>query len=123
VAKKILIIEDEKILRELLSAKLLREGYDVETAKDGAEGLRVTQEVRPDLVLLDIFMPKLSGFEVLEILRNDVQLRNIPVIVISNSGQPSELEQAKDLGAIDVLIKTAFDPQEVIDKIARQIGR
>ncbi|KKU86797.1 MAG: hypothetical protein A2667_02585 [Candidatus Wildermuthbacteria bacterium RIFCSPHIGHO2_01_FULL_47_27] len=123
MAKKILIIEDEKILRELLSAKLLREGYDVETAKDGAEGLRVTQEVRPDLVLLDIFMPKLSGFEVLEILRNDVQLRNIPVIVISNSGQPSELEQAKDLGAIDVLIKTAFDPQEVIDKIARQIGR
>jgi len=99
VAKKILIIEDEKILRELLSAKLLREGYDVETAKDGAEGLRVTQEVRPDLVLLDIFMPKLSGFEVLEILRNDVQLRNIPVIVISNSGQPSELEQAKDLGS------------------------
>ena len=123
MAKKILIIEDEKILRELLSAKLLREGYDVETAKDGAEGLRVTQEVRPDLVLLDIFMPKLSGFEVLEILRNDVQLRNITVIVISNSGQPSELEQAKDLGAIDVLIKTAFDPQEVIDKIARQIGR
>lgn len=110
-------------MRELLSAKLLREGYEVETARDGEEGLRVMQEAKPDLVLLDILMPKLGGFEVLEILRNDSQLRQIPVIVISNSGQLSELEQAKDLGAIDVLIKTEFDPQEVIEKIIRQIGR
>ena len=119
--KAVLIVEDEAVLRDLLSQRLSQEGYAVEIAKDGEEGLRIMRESNPDLVLLDIVMPKLDGFEVLRFMNNDPRLRRIPVVVISNSGQMTELELAKELGARDVLIKTEFDPREVIDKVRQYI--
>lgn len=123
MAKKILFIEDEKILRELLRDKLTAEGYSVGTAIDGEEGLEVMRRMNPDLVLLDVIMPKMGGFEVLEEMSKDDQLKSIPVIIISNSGQPVELAQARKLGVKDWLVKTEFDPQEVIDKVKKQIGK
>ncbi|GAI58359.1 unnamed protein product, partial [marine sediment metagenome] len=87
------------------------------------EGIRVMREVKPDLILLDIIMPKMGGFEVMEEMNKDKELKKIPVIVISNSGQPVELDRAQKLGAKDWLIKTEFDPQEVIDKVVKQIGK
>ena len=123
MAKKILIIEDEEIMINLLQRKLTTEGYEISVAKDGEEGIRAMQEVRPDLVLLDIIMPKMGGFEVMEEMNKNKKLEKIPIIVISNSGQPVELDRAQKLGAKDWLVKTEFDPQEVIDKVVKQIGK
>ncbi len=121
--KKILLVEDEEIIIDLLQRKLQKEGYEVSVARDGEEGLKVMREVKPDLILLDIVMPKMGGFEVMEEMAKEPDLKKIPVIVISNSGQPVELDRAQELGAKDWLIKTEFDPQEVIDKVVKQIGR
>jgi len=123
MAKKILLIEDEEIMIGLLQKKLTNEGYEVSVARDGEEGLKAMREVRPDLVLLDIIMPKMGGFEVMEEMGKDKNLKDIPVIVISNSGQPVELDKAQKLGAKDWLIKTEFDPQEVLNKVVKQIGK
>ncbi len=120
--KKLLIIEDEEVLLSLLQKKLIAEGYDVSIAENGAIGLEVMRKVMPDLVLLDIVMPKKDGFQVMEEMREDESLKNIPVVIISNSGQEVELERAKELGARDWLIKTEFDPMEVIEKVKKQIG-
>ncbi len=121
--KKILIIEDEEILSSLLQKKLTNEGYEVDVAEDGEEGMRKVREMLPDLVLLDIIMPKKGGFEVMEEMSEDEQLSSIPIIVVSNSGQPVEIDRAQKLGAKDWLVKTEFDPQEVIEKVVSQIGR
>jgi CheY-like chemotaxis protein len=121
--KKILLIEDEQLIIELLTKKLTEEGYDVSVAKDGEEGMSAMQEEKPDLILLDVVMPKMGGLEVMEEMQKDPDLKRIPVIVVSNSGQPVELDRAKQLGAKDWLIKTEFDPQEVIDKVINQIGK
>ena len=121
--KKILLVEDEKLMIELLEKKLTQEGYEVSVAKDGVEGIEKMRKASPDIVLLDIIMPRMGGFEVMETMAKDDELKKIPLIVISNSGQPVELDRAKRLGAKDWLIKTDFDPQEVIDKVIKQIGK
>jgi CheY-like chemotaxis protein len=123
MAKKVLIIEDEEILSKLLKNKLIDQGYEAEIAADGQEGIAKTKSWAPDLILLDIIMPKVNGFEVLENIKKDPALNKIPVIIVSNSGQPVELERAQKLGAVDWLVKTEFDPEEVIDKVIRQIGK
>jgi CheY-like chemotaxis protein len=122
MAQKILIIEDEDIMRNLLSKKLQGAGYQVSTAKDGQEGMDLLKKEKFDLVLSDIIMPKLGGLEVMERMNQDPELKNIPIIVVSNSGQPVELDQARRFGAKDWLVKTEFDPQEVIVKIKKILG-
>jgi len=122
MAKKILLIEDEELIIDLLSKKLIQENYEVTITRNGVEGLEKMREAKPDLILLDIVMPKMGGFEVMEEMHKDKDLKDIPVIIVSNSGQPVELDRAKELGVKDWLIKTEFDPQEVIDKVKKQIG-
>ncbi|MEA2113398.1 MAG: response regulator [Patescibacteria group bacterium] len=119
--KKIIIIEDEEVLLNLLQKKLVQVGYRVEVARDGEEGLKKIKEDKPDLILLDILMPKVGGFEVMKALNKDERFKNIPIIIISNSGQPVELELAKKLGVRDWLIKANFDPQEVVNKVEKQM--
>jgi len=119
--KKILLAEDEEIIYNLLQKKLTQEGYSVVLAKNGEECLQQLPLQKPDLLLLDIIMPKKNGFDVMEAMKADENLRDIPVIIISNSGQPVELERAQELGALDWLIKTEFDPQEVINKVKKYI--
>jgi CheY-like chemotaxis protein len=115
--KRILIIEDDEILLSLLQKKLSKEGYQISIANDGLEGVKKIREEKPDLILLDIIMPRVNGFEVLEEIQKDPALKTIPVIVISNSGEPTEINKIKRLGVKDWLIKTEFDPQEIINKI------
>jgi DNA-binding response OmpR family regulator len=114
-ATKILIIEDERSLADLLTAKMNKEGFEVDFAYDGEEGYRKIGAFAPDLILLDIQMPKMNGYEVLEKLKADGL--SIPVIIISNSGQPVEIEKTKKLGAVDHLIKTEFSPDDVLRKV------
>jgi len=120
--KKILLVEDEELLADLLLKKLTVSGYEVSLANDGERGLNLVRELRPDLVLLDILMPKMDGLQVLAEMQKDNALRKIPVIVISNSGQPVEIDKIKKLGAKDWLIKTDFNLQEIMQKVKKQIG-
>lgn len=119
--KKILIIEDEEILLDLLKRKITDEGFEVLTAKDGEEGLKLARLSKPDLILLDPVVPKKSGFEIMEELKKDNNSPPASIIIISNSGQPVELEKAKELGAKDWLVKTQFDLCELLEKINKHI--
>ena len=121
--EKILLIEDEELIIRLLSKKLAAIGYDVSLAMDGREGLEKIKQIVPDLILLDIVMPRMGGFEVMAEMKKDEKIAGIPVIIISNSGQPLELEKAKELGAADWLVKTEFDPKEVAEKIQKYINK
>lgn len=116
-SEKILIIDDEIILLEAIAKKLSLEGFEIIKAADGQEGLEKIKLEHPDLILLDILMPKMDGMEVLEEVNKDPELAKIPIIVISNSGQPVEIEKAMSLGVRDYLIKAEFDPEEVLTKV------
>src|SRR3989344_2938155 len=120
--KKVLVVEDEQLIADLLQKKLIKEGYYAFAAGDGEMALQQIREDHPGVVLLDIVLPLLNGFEVLAQMRREEELRKIPVIIISNSGQPAEIEKAREAGVRDWLIKTEFDPQEVVEKVRRQIG-
>ncbi|OHA62815.1 MAG: hypothetical protein A2117_02470 [Candidatus Wildermuthbacteria bacterium GWA2_46_15] len=115
--KKILIIEDEEIMLDLIRRKMTNEGYEVIVARDGEEGLRLIKEGQPDLILLDLIMPKKDGFSVMAEVQKNEALKKIPIIIVSNSGQPVELSQARKLGARDWLVKTEFDPRELVEKV------
>lgn len=121
MAKKVLIIEDEEILSGLLDKKLQEAGYATALAYDGEEGVQKIKSEKPDLILLDIIMPKKGGFEVLEDIQKDEEMKKVPVVIISNSGQPVEISRALELGVKDYLIKTQFDPKEVIEKVDKQL--
>ncbi|MHB8661038.1 MAG: response regulator [Minisyncoccota bacterium] len=114
----ILIVEDDATLRNVLLEKLSKSGYTVEGAEDGEVALeKLRGGLRPDAILLDILMPRKNGMEVMEEMNADPVLKTIPIIIISNSGQPVEIERAKKLGAKDFLIKAVFDPAEVEEKL------
>jgi DNA-binding response OmpR family regulator len=115
--KLIVLIEDEEILSKLLVQKLEKTGYEVKSAMDGESGLALILENKPDLVLLDMMLPKLSGFGILEKLVEQKILPQLSVIIISNSGQPIEIERAQKMGVRDYLIKVNFNPEEVLAKV------
>ena len=115
--KNILIIEDDKFLRELIVQKLIKEGYEPSEAIDGEEGIKKVKTVKPDLVLLDLILPGIDGFEVLTRMKEDPSLAQIPVIILSNLGQKDDVERGLKLGAVDYLVKAHFTPREIIDKI------
>ncbi len=115
--KTILIVEDDEFLRELIIRKLTEEGFKVSQAIDGEEGIKKIKEEKPDLVLLDLILPGIDGFEVLAKVKEDSSLISIPVIILSNLGQKEDVEKGLKLGAVDYLIKAHFTPGEIIDKI------
>lgn len=117
MAKKILIIEDDKFLRDLISQKLLKESFDIAQAVDGEDGIKKIKEEHPDLILLDLILPGIDGFEVLTQMKADPSLVSIPVIILSNLGQKEDIEKGLKLGANDFLIKAHFTPGEIIEKI------
>ncbi|MBU6388690.1 response regulator [Patescibacteria group bacterium] len=120
---KILIVEDEQVLGELLLSKFKSEGYDAFWEMNGEDGLRKMRELLPNLVLLDLVMPKKDGYEVLDEMRNDEVLKKIPVVIISNSGQPVEIEKILELGAKDYIIKAQFSPEEVLEKVQKYLNQ
>jgi DNA-binding response OmpR family regulator len=119
MAKTILIIEDDKFLRELIAQKLLKENYEISEAVDGEEGIKKIREEKPDLILLDLILPGIDGFEVLSRMKDSEEISSIPVIILSNLGQKEDVERGLNLGAKDYLIKAHFTPGEIIEKIKK----
>ncbi len=119
---KVLVIEDDKFLREMITRKLAKDGYEVSEALDGKQGLEKMRELKPDLILLDLIMPNVGGFEVLEQAKEDDEIKDIPIVILSNLGQKSEVERGIQLGAEDFLIKAHFTPKEIINKVKENLG-
>jgi CheY-like chemotaxis protein len=119
--KNILLIEDDVFLGDVLVKKLNSAGLTTYLARDGEAGLEQLRKLKPALVLLDIILPTKSGYEVLEEKNKDPELKDIPVIVVSNSGQPVEIDKALSMGVKDYLVKAQFDPEEVVVKVKRQL--
>jgi DNA-binding response OmpR family regulator len=115
--KVILVVEDDKFLRELMTQKLVREGFKIAEAVDGEEGLKKIKEEKPGIVLLDLILPGIDGFEVLTRMKEDPEISQTPVIILSNLGQREDVERGLKLGATDYLIKAHFTPGEIIEKI------
>lgn len=120
---RIVLVEDDEFLSSMYETKLTKTGYESHIAHDGQEGWDLILAEKPDLVLLDILLPKMSGFEVLEKMKADPELKKIPVILLTNLSQRNDVEKGLELGANDYLIKAHFTPNEVVMKIQKLIGK
>ncbi len=120
--QKILIVEDEATLQKTLQEVLIAEGYNALSALDGQRGFEIAKEEIPDLILLDIILPKMDGFEVLESLKNDETTKFIPVIILTNLGDLNDIQKALDLGATTYLVKADFSLEDVLKKIKEIIA-
>lgn len=115
--ERILVVEDTELLRRIYHDRLVQEGYVVQTASDGLEAIQQMRTTPADLVLLDLIMPRMGGLEVLETMKADPRLQDIPVVVLTNLGEESSVERAVELGAVDYLIKNQAKPADVVAKI------
>ncbi len=120
--KKILFVEDEAALQKTLGDVLDQEGYKVISALDGEAGLKMAQTENPDLILLDLVLPKRHGFEVLKMLKGDEKTKNIPIIVLTNLESMGDVERALELGATTYLVKASYTLEEVVTKIKKALG-
>ncbi len=116
---KILIVEDDNFLVDMYTTKFELEGFQVLAAEDGEKGIELAREEKPDIILLDILMPKKDGFSTLEDLKKEDVTKDIPVILLTNLGQKEDVKKGFDLGAAGYLIKAHFMPSEVVDKIKK----
>ena len=119
--KKILIIEDEKILRDMYTEKFSRAGFKVVCASNSQEGLKLVKEEKPDLVLLDVLLPKENGIFFLKELRKDPQLGKCKVVAFSNYDDSQTRKEAEKLGVKDYLIKTNYTPKEIVERVERYL--
>lgn len=117
MVKNILIVEDDDFFRELLRKKLLSKEFNILEAVDGEKGVMLIKEKKPDLVLLDLLLPNIDGFEVLLRVKGDLSTSKIPVIILSNLGQQEDIERGLKLGASDYLVKSQFDINQIVEKI------
>ena len=115
--KTILFIEDESALQKAFGDILKQENYEMISALDGETGLRLVRSKKPDLILLDLILPKTHGFEVLKQLKSDPETKDIPVIVLTNLEEVGEVEKAIELGATTYLVKSQYSLEEVVEKI------
>lgn len=114
---KIIIVEDDKTLVEMYNLKFKEAGLELMVVTDGIGGLELIRKEKPNLVLLDIMLPKMDGFAVLTELKKDQQTKNIPVLLLTNLGQKNDMEKGKKLGADDYIVKSSLTPSQVIEKI------
>lgn len=115
---KVLLVEDDQFLSSILKNRLSKEGVEVVSARDGEEALSLLRQgTMPDLMLLDIILPKKSGFEVLQELRDDPSIKEPPVIIISNLGQPEDIARGKELGSVEYFVKAKTSIDDLISKI------
>ncbi|OHA46723.1 MAG: hypothetical protein A3A80_02590 [Candidatus Terrybacteria bacterium RIFCSPLOWO2_01_FULL_44_24] len=115
--KKILFVEDERALQRTISEALRREGYEVLSAVDGETGARLAKEEKPDMILLDLILPRRSGFDVLQELKSDDVTKGIPVIVLTNLESPADVDKAIELGATTYLVKANYNLGDIVQKV------
>jgi DNA-binding response OmpR family regulator len=120
--KKILLVEDDDALASVYTTRFDAEGFMVKRVPNGEDALAATLEFRPDIILLDVMMPKVSGFDVLDILRNTPDTANIRVIMLTALSQDSDRQRAKDLGVDDYLVKSQVVIADVVDKVRQHLG-
>ncbi|OGE79857.1 MAG: hypothetical protein A2660_02320 [Candidatus Doudnabacteria bacterium RIFCSPHIGHO2_01_FULL_45_18] len=120
---KILIVEDEEILLTALSEELKQEGFEVVGAKDGVEGVAKTVSEKPDLVLLDLVMPRLDGIEALKQMKDNPEIKEIPVVILTNLSDYDKVSDALSLGAMDYLVKANYRLEELVSKIKAVMER
>lgn len=113
----IVLVEDDSFLAGMYVAKLELEDYSVKLATDGESGLQLIRKEKPDIVLLDVVLPGIDGFDVLKAVKKDPATKDIPILLLTNLGQRGDVQRGLSLGAVDYLIKAHFMPSEVIDKI------
>ncbi len=116
-ATKVLIVDDDAFLLDMYSIKFKESGFSVEIAQNGEEAVEKVKELNPDVILLDIVMPKLDGFEVLRAFKKDKIAENALIIILTNLGQKEDIEKGLALGAADYIIKAHFTPSEVVAKV------
>ena len=121
-AKKILLVEDDETLSDSYIQRFTAEGLEVKRVPNGEEALSAALSFKPDLILLDIMMPKVDGFNVLDILRNTPETVNIHVIVLSALSQQEDIDKAKALGADDYLVKSQVVLADIVDRVKQQLG-
>lgn len=119
---KILIIDDDAFLSSIFKQKFEAEGFEAFAAGSGEDGLRMAGEKKPDVILLDLLMPRMDGFQVLEHLKSNPATQSIPVFIFTNLGQPGDIERCKSLGAAGYAIKTQTLPDEVVNQVKKLIG-
>ncbi len=119
VSAKILIIDDDPFLSGMYASRLVADGFTVTSAMDGVEGLEVAKRDKPDVILLDILMPRMDGFETLKRLKADKNLKNIQVLMLTSLGQKDDIDRALQQGAADYLMKTQTLPSDASEKIKK----
>lgn len=119
--KKILIIEDEATLQKALSTILIQEGFDVHSSLDGENGYKAAGTFGPDLILLDLILPKMDGYDVLASLKKEEKTKDIPIVILTNLGSVNDVQKALDLGATTYLVKTDYDLADVVGKIKQTL--
>lgn len=117
----VLLVEDDEFLANIYKTKFEMEGFKVSVAENGEAGLLDVKKKQPDIVLLDILLPKLDGFVVLEKIKADPETRDIPVILLTNLGQKDDVDKGLKLGAADYLIKAHFKPSETVEKVKKAL--
>ena len=121
--KKILLVEDDAALSGVYKSRLMMEGFDIREVNNGEQALSAALEYNPDLILLDAMMPKISGFDVLDILRNTPETSNIRIIMLTALSQPKDKERAESLGVDDYLVKSQVVIGDVVERIKYHLGR
>ncbi len=120
--KKIVIVEDQLVLASIYRAKFASEGFEVEVASDGQSGLDLINRTKPDLVLLDLILPKIKGVEVLKQIRSNPLFQKLPVIIFSGSSQPDMVEEAWKAGVTMVLSKTSHGPKQIVESVRKALA-
>lgn len=120
--KKILLVEDDEVLASVYRARLEMEEFEVMEAHDGEQALTAALKYRPDLIILDAMMPKISGFDVLDILRNTPETMNLRIIMLTALSQESDRERAEELGVDEYLVKSQVMISDVIEKVREHLG-
>jgi DNA-binding response OmpR family regulator len=120
---KILLVEDSKVVQQMYRNKLTFEQFNVLTADNGMEAIKILSQEKPDIILLDLMMPIMDGYKVLQVVKTDPRLANIPVLVFSAKGQSEEVEKALNLGAAGYIVKATTKPNEVVDQIRKVLSQ
>ncbi|OHA74094.1 MAG: hypothetical protein A2940_00375 [Candidatus Wildermuthbacteria bacterium RIFCSPLOWO2_01_FULL_48_29] len=120
--KKILLVEDDPLLIDIYTTKLQQSGFDVKAVEHGEKAVEEIREEKPDIVLLDIVLPHMDGWDILQQMQTAADLKHIPVVILSNLGQKEEIEKGLRLGAAQYLIKAHYTPSQIVEEVVKLIG-